>query len=465
MDTSAELRRYADNIANATNHLIEQLKRVCNDVPNPPFSSYPGHMDMASDMPRELRRAKQNVLSELKQFQTYLTQPADFIHQVAFQCQILACLRWLGDFQVLPCIPLSESASIKDIADLTSVSEAQLSRIVRTTAMAGFLHEPTPGVVAHTALSARFVTKHSFLDAAMFLAETGIPVALQTSEATRLQGRMGPIETATPYTVAFNTPRGFLLACEQNARLRRKWLAFSRCAIYVKENFTATLSQLDWLHVGDAHIVDVCAGSNETAVALAELWPTSHFIIQMREPASNSVSTVADIEPVVSPDNMEIDELGGLNSRISFERRSPGSPQTVRDATIYMLRVPTNDLGFLGYPGAGNLLILPELWVHLSILKANRAATFILLVQVLPDPDSVDVDIEETARLRDLWKMQLVNGHEIQAGELYNMINGVGDSVGRLVVVNKLESRHSTIVAFIIKYEDFPTIEQTLEQE
>ncbi|KAI0539698.1 hypothetical protein GGR58DRAFT_463806 [Xylaria digitata] len=462
MNTYAELQKSVDGIADATSHLIEQLKKVCHGVPNPSFDSFPSHLDINSDTHRDLRRAKQNVLSCLKEFQTYLTQPTDFIQQIASQCQTLACLRWLGDFQILPCIPLSESASIKDIADLTGVSEMQLSRIVRTTAMAGFLREPMPGLVAHTELSARFITKQSFLDAVMFLAETGTPVALKTSVATRLQGRLGTIDATTPYTVAFNTSRGFQVACEQSKKLRRQWLAFSRCVVNAKDDFTETLGQLDWFRTRDARIVDVRASSSEAVVALAELWPKPQFIVQMREPAS-SAGAIVGTGRSGSFNHMETDHLGGLSSRISFQRRSPGSPQNVKDATVYMFRVPTDDLGFLGYPQVGDLQILPELWTHLSILKANRAAAFILLVQVLPDPGSVDADIEETARLRDLWKMQLVNRHEIQVDELTEMINGVNDGLGWLAVVNKLESRSSATAAFVVKYEDFPVIQQALE--
>ncbi|KAF2964214.1 hypothetical protein GQX73_g9351 [Xylaria multiplex] len=463
MNAYAELQKSVDDIANSTSHLIEQLKKACHDVPNSSFNSFPSHLDISSETHGDLYRAKQNVLSCLKEFQTYLTQPTDFIQQIAGQCQTLACLRWLGDFQVLPCIPLSESASIKDIADLTGVSDMQLSRIVRTTAMAGFLREPMPGLVAHTELSARFVTKHSFLDAVMFLAETGAPVALQTSVATRLQGRLGTIDATTPYTVALNTSRGFQVACEQSKKLRRQWLAFSRCGVNIKDDFTETLGQLDWFRTGDARIVDVCASSSEAVVALAKLWPKPQFIFQMSEPTS-SIGAAARTGRSGSFNNMEFDHLGGWSSRISFQRRSPRSPQAVRDATVYMFRVPTDDLGFLGYPQVGDLQILPELWAHLSILKANRAAAFILLVQVLPDPGSVDADIEETARLRDLWKMQLINRHEIQVDELTEMINGVNDGLGRLVVANKRESRSSATVAFVIKYEDFPIIQQALDQ-
>ena len=53
---------------------------------------------------------------------------------------MLACLHWLGQFQILAFIATLGSIAIKDIADLADVPENKLGRIVRMTAAAGFLH-------------------------------------------------------------------------------------------------------------------------------------------------------------------------------------------------------------------------------------------------------------------------------------------------------------------------------------
>jgi predicted transcriptional regulator len=83
--------------------------------------------------------------------------------------QVLACIKWLGETQVIACIPLSGSVSIQELADLADVPELILSRTVRMIATAGFLQEPEPGFVAHTALSASFSTELSYFDAAMYV--------------------------------------------------------------------------------------------------------------------------------------------------------------------------------------------------------------------------------------------------------------------------------------------------------
>jgi hypothetical protein len=174
---------------------------------------------------------------------------------------LLACLQWLGGFQVLACIPLSGSVPLKDVADIAGVPEQQLERVVHTMATAGFLHEPQPGHVAHTPLSAPFVIKPSLLDAGIFLSETAAPAALHMAAATRrFEGSQRANESA--YNVAFNTPVTFGAICEQSSKLQRQWHAFQHYGIGdVDTGVQEVLTRLDWAALGHVSVVDV--SSNE----------------------------------------------------------------------------------------------------------------------------------------------------------------------------------------------------------
>ena len=172
------------------------------------------------------------------------------------QSQLLACLQWLGQFQVLAYIPLSGSVPLKDIAELADVPENTLSRVVRMMATAGFLVEPQPGRIAHTTLSAQFVTKLCYLDAAMFLAETATPVSLKMGEATKRFPRSSlPKETA--YSVAFTTSQPFQTICRQKNKISRQWHAYLQCAEDPADSMTDILGRLDWRGVRRACLIDV----------------------------------------------------------------------------------------------------------------------------------------------------------------------------------------------------------------
>jgi hypothetical protein len=125
------------------------------------------------------------------------------------------------------------------------------------TTTAGFLQEPQAGHVAHSALSFPFVTKPSCLDAAMFLAGTIAPAALQLPTATqRFGSSLRTNETA--YNLAFNTPSTFPSICEQRPKLQRQWPAFLRYGTNdVDDRVTDLLSRLDQFREGTITVVEV----------------------------------------------------------------------------------------------------------------------------------------------------------------------------------------------------------------
>ena len=136
-------------------------------------------------------------------------------------------MQWLGESQVLACIPSRGSVPLNDVSDLAGIPVTQLSRVVRMTVAAGFLLEPHPGHIAHSTLSAPFVTKPPYLDALLFLARTATPAALQMPAATQ---RFGDSQSSneSAYNVAFDTSTPFASVCEQQPKLLRQWLAYLR---------------------------------------------------------------------------------------------------------------------------------------------------------------------------------------------------------------------------------------------
>ena len=125
------------------------------------------------------------------------------------------------------------------------------------TATAGFLHEPRPAHVAHSTLSAPFVTRPSYLDAVMFLSETAAPAALHMAAATQRFGQsQRPHESA--YNVALNTSVTFASMCEQRSKLQRQWPAYLHHAMGdVELSITDVLTCFDWLSLGNATVVEV----------------------------------------------------------------------------------------------------------------------------------------------------------------------------------------------------------------
>ena len=92
---------------------------------------------------------------------------------------------------------------------------------------------------------------------------------------------------------------------------------------------------------------------------------------------------------------------------------------------------------------------------HIGVLRASSRATLILIARLLPEPGTVDPNVEAIARVRDLSLLQMANEREIEMVELIDMLNGVRDSMGRLVVVNKLRSRNDATIAMEVRYQAY----------
>lgn len=142
-----------------------------------------------------------------------------------------------------------------------------------------------------------------------------------------------------------------------------------------------------------------------------------------------------------------------LNCRITIQQRAPGTPQSVYDAAVYILRLPSPSPAMPSESLPAR--IIAELRAHIGVLRASSGATLVLIARLLPEPGTVDPDVEAIARLRDLSLLQMANEREMEITELMEILNSVRDSMGRLVLVNKLRSRTNATVAFQVRYQAY----------
>lgn len=202
------------------------------------------------------------------------------------------------------------------------------------------------------------------------------------------------------------------------------------------------MSHLSW---------QVGAHSTATAKKLAMLNPTLHFIVQL---TTNTGSTnSATLQQSSAQNLVEKEELGDeLSRRILVQHRAPASAQTVKDAAVYILNLPS-----LSSVVSGDTLrnqILAELRIHAEILRVNTSATLILLPDLVSDNTGTDYrDYKATAYLYDLSLWQMTNGWGLDLPELTDLVKSMQDGIGRLVVSDKLCLRNGATVALYVKYQ------------
>ncbi|KFY04765.1 hypothetical protein O988_00530 [Pseudogymnoascus sp. VKM F-3808] len=444
MDRLTELNDHCEQLATA-------VKSLADNLPGADSSDQLGtNADADTDKDQTLpNRPKSSILASIVAIKALVSGPTDFLQDFARQIQILACIQWLAEFQVLACIPFDESLPIKDLADLVGVPEGQLVRVIRLTATCGFLREQTTGFVSHSPLSAQFITNQLLLDATVFIAEMATPTALQMPHATQRFGA-STNSSESAFNLALNTVRPFHVAIQERPKLRRQWSAYLCHAVglHQEEEIVEVLSRLNWANLGNACIVEVGAKSSSMANSLSRRFPSLRLVVQV----DNTQSSLLDQDCML--------QSSGLGSSIQDSSSSGSSPsstnqfvavtycamsmaQSITDAAVYILHVPTASSG---------LTIRAVLDDYLGVLRASGGIMIVLTARLLPEPGSLsNPEVEAVARARDLSVLHLANDSEMEMSELVSIIKTVGDGAGKLVITNYLRSNHGVILALTIK--------------
>ncbi|KAL2195274.1 toxin biosynthesis regulatory protein [Corynascus similis CBS 632.67] len=386
--TVEQLERYSNQLAVAVKGLRDRLGQ--SDA-----------ADVNSKSVTDAAKAKASILASVEGIRGLLDGPDEFLQRLTIQVESLACLKWLAEFQILECIPQEGSLPIGDLSDLARVPEAQLRRIIRLTASAGFLQETKPNFVAHTTMSAQFLASQSLSDAIVFITATATPSALQMADATRLAStsthRDATRKNATAYDLALHPTRPFRAACQKGSKLGRQWQAFLAHAArsHSEDELVDIFSRLNWSSLGNACIVEASRRLKQANPAK----PMERTDTLMQQDGDKDLHNQSGSDSD-SPDS----------GRIKVAFHEAGMPQPVTGAAVYILHLP---------PAPGSL------------------------------PDS---QIETLARARDLTMLQLADVGEMEMTELRQIVEMVTDEAGQLVVANELRSHNGLILALALKY-------------
>ena len=125
-------------------------------------------------------------------------------------------------------------------------------------------------------------------------------------------------------------------------------------------------------------------------------------------------------------------------------------------AAVYVVRPALSTITINGEPTHG--LLMAELYSHVHVLRTNPSALLIVAPTLLPEPGSVDVNLEIQARLRDFSHLQVNNEGALEVSELAGLIASVSDQNGKLVATNRLRSTNGATIALVVQYQPFPLL-------
>ncbi|CAI6332003.1 unnamed protein product [Periconia digitata] len=410
--------------------------------------------ELLADHCREGPMNAGKTLSMVMGVQSLLFQmePITFLQHAAYQSQVIACLHWLGKFQVLAYLPLDseQGLAVQDLAELADVPAEVLSRVTALMSSCQFLSVPTIGFVAHTPLSANFVQRPAQLDAAMFLCETAVPASLKM--------------TSNEFPA--------LRVDWENPRVQRLWPRFFVSAMGGAAHDSEILELLDWAGMeprispstpsssfqslgggisgggvgggGRGRVVMVGHNADDAGFRqLALEHPKLHFILQSSSGHNTADTIKRGNKNLQSSDVSEI-------SNVTLCQRNPGTPQSIKDANCYLVSA-TNNLTTT----TTLIQVRAELQAHLSVLRANRAAVLILTSTVatpLTTGPVLPYAIPLT-QVRDLQLLQITGTPYLTLPDLLDTVKSVQDGHGGLTVVKQLHTANSTLLGLGIRYQ------------
>lgn len=141
-----------------------------------------------------------------------------------------------------------------------------------------------------------------------------------------------------------------------------------------------------------------------------------------------------------------------VHARVTIQNRQPGTTQTVGDAAVYLLRLPSPALGL-----SSSMLttVKSELRAHVDVLRDTNAM-LVLIASLSSQCETEISDLGADARARDLSLLQLTNESELmEMHELSEAVKSIRDDAGRMIIVSKYQARNSALTALGLKFQAF----------
>ncbi|KAI9373002.1 hypothetical protein BJX61DRAFT_505057 [Aspergillus egyptiacus] len=183
---------------------------------------------------------------------------------------------------------------------------------------------------------------------------------------------------------------------------------------------------------------------------IAALVPAVQFVIQTSTPDNGHHS---GLMTGCEPSWVTCHLPSAIRSRVSVQPRAAAAPQTVLGAAVYILRVPSPS-PMQPWAKLRSQTVL-ELQAHLQVLRTQPTSRLMITALVLPPPGTVDPETESLVRLRDLSLLQLANGRQPTKTEIVEIVTGVRDSGGCLVVTREMHTTASAAIGLEVRYEPF----------
>lgn len=395
---ASRIGQLADTIQRNTSMFDEYI--CTHGLQSPSFDPDGPLLEM--DLPPVIRAARLAVIDATQELRDLMIGPRETL--MAMACSGKAEGDTIYSYGVAQLVPQDRGGTItyEELATKTGLEVRPLKTVLRSAIAHRVFSEPIPGHLGHSAASKLLVTDPSMNDWFGSIVQDVSPSikfvsrALKSCPAADEPGLSGAsLHLSTRYG---GPPASFYHVLDKDPSLARRFAAvmsfFQRGGGYSVRH---VLSAFDWssLEVGDK-VVDVGGSHGDTAIVIAQQYPSLHLIVQDLPETISSAPSLPD----------------DLVTRIDFMPHDFFTRQPVEDASVYILRWVLHN-----WPDKYAIRILRALCPAL----APQSKVLIFDVVVPSFSESVN-SIERDIRWQDLTMLALFNACDRHEEEWRSLI-------------------------------------------
>lgn len=249
--------------------------------------------------------------------------------EIYSQHNYLSSLKAIQHFKIAYTFPADKTSTFSAIAQAVSLPESDIRRILRHAMTYYIFREPTPGIVAHTALSKALV------DVPPFGALIGFMTQEMWTSSTRFvdalvkwPGSEEPNQAGYSLAHATELPM-FQLINQDSARAQQMGAAMALMHAGPGYSIKYVLDSFDWGAAAEGVLVDIGGGTGTITAEISRHFPKIKCIVQDLPEVVEAATVPEDLKE---------------NDRLKFVVHDFFEEQSIKDADIYYLRWILHDV-------------------------------------------------------------------------------------------------------------------------
>ena len=321
--------------------------------------------------------------------------------------------RYVFRYGIATAIPLNSTITYTDLASKLNLDASQLKQMLRQLMPIHVFRESQPGHISHTASSKLLATHEGIRTFNNFMVNETFPWCAGQFETFEDWGHGRPEPNRTAVSHYYGTDMSMFEYFEtSNLAVRER---FARLMTHMSSNPLMANSHIargfDWSSLPpDSMVVDVAGGMGHCSIPIAESTPQTTSLIVQDLPKI--------VEKAKAPSSCVIPFP--LRPRFSFQAYDFYSPQPVKGAAVYFLRMILHS-----YSDVYALRILRNL-----VSAMSPTSKIVIMDQVMPSTvGDLPEPLERIKRTQDLQMMLLCNAKERDEGEWNDLFHRAGEGL------------------------------------